>query len=71
MVIERGAGFQKPRHTPEKFREVGLARVTYEGDGRVVCSCGGWAYSHVRAKVLEDAIDRHIKRKHGGRGIRL
>lgn len=63
-------GFQK-RVKPEDAKPVGLARISYADDGTVVCSCGGWTYWHRREKVREDAIDRHLLRKHDGRGIRL
>lgn len=61
-------GFQKPLK-PAKTREVGLARISYR-DGAAYCSCL-WAARHPREKVLEDMIDKHLARKHGGRGIRL
>jgi hypothetical protein len=61
----RDQGFQKPG---------GLARITYDPHGEhgstVKCSCG-WRYRHKREKVREDAIDRHINKKHQGRGIRI
>jgi hypothetical protein len=63
----KGAGFQKPVSEPGK-RQVGLAVVSYDG-GRAQCSCG-WGFTHTREKVREDAIDRHLDRKHQGRGIR-
>lgn len=57
------------------LKEVGLARISthpnYNREGSTaVCSCG-WNYYHARDKVREDAIDRHIERKHKGRGVRL
>lgn len=55
---------------PAKAKDVGLAVITY-GDGWATCSCAGWSGMHRRAKVLEDMIDRHLNRKHDGRGIRL
>jgi len=66
---QRGAGFQKPRRSSQ-FKQVGLARIRYHDDGHVECSCG-WAVGHNREKVREDAIDRHLAKRHGGRGIRL
>lgn len=70
-MIERGAlpGFQKPQSTT-KTREVGLAVITHYGDTRVECSCG-WSYGHTREKVREDAVDKHLDKRHSGRGIRL
>lgn len=58
---------RKPTPQP---KPVGLARVTYLSDTQVQCSCG-WPASHARPKVLEDRIDAHLNKKHGGRGIRL
>lgn len=49
--------------------QVRLARISY-GDNYAVCSCGKPFTQH-REKVREDAIDRHINKKHAGRGIRL
>lgn len=57
------------RQAKPTTREVGLARITYSGSA-VGCSCG-WVRAHPREKVLEDSIDRHLSKKHGGRGIRL
>lgn len=67
--MKQPQGFQKPLRSPSR-RAVGLARISYVDGGGVVCSCG-WTYVHVREKVREDAVDRHINRKHNGRGIRL
>jgi hypothetical protein len=66
---QRGTGFQK-RLRPEDAKPVGLAVISYSDIG-AVCSCGGWSYIHRRRKVLEDAIDRHLTKRHDGRGIRL
>lgn len=66
----RGQGFQK-RIKPEQFKQVGLARISYNDQGRAVCSCGWESTGHIRPKVLEDLIDRHLLKRHGGRGIRL
>lgn len=69
MPKQRGAGFQK-RVKPQQYKSVGLARISYHEDGHVECSCS-WSNSHSRDKVREDAIDRHLAKRHGGRGIRL
>ena len=61
-------GFQK-RLSPEQWSDPRLARISYS-EGSAVCSCG-WVTHHQRAKVREDAIDRHLMRRHAGRGIRL
>lgn len=61
--------FQK-RAKPEQFKEVGLAIVKYDGLS-ASCSCD-WVYLNAsRQKVLDDAIDRHLNKRHNGRGIRL
>lgn len=66
-------GFQKRQVSdPKKAKDVWLAAITYAEDGQTVaCSCGAWVYNHKREKVREDAIDRHLARKHDGRGVRL
>lgn len=70
--MKRMEGFQKRLSDPSKAKEVRVARISYTEDGHgAVCSCGGWAYWHRRTKVMEDAIDKHLLRKHGGRGFRL
>lgn len=60
-------GFQKPLR-PKKTKEVRMARISYHEDG-AVCSCG-WVVRHLREKVVEDSIDRHLAKKHKGRGFR-
>lgn len=62
-------GFQK-RTDPSDFKDVRIARITYFGDTRAECSCG-WSTGSIRKKVLDDKIDRHLRKRHGGRGIRL
>jgi hypothetical protein len=69
MTKQRSTGFQK-RIKPSEFKEVGLAVVHYTESGAASCSCG-WRHNMARTKVLEDAIDRHLTKRHGGRGIRL
>lgn len=72
-------GFQKPLRPQKggrakrgaKPKGLGMAVITYPHAGMAVCSCGAWAYKHPREKVLEDAIDKHTARKHGGLGIRM
>lgn len=72
-------GFQKPLR-PQKMgrarratkpKPVGMAIISYVGPGAAACSCEGWTYRHQREKVLEDAIDKHLNKKHGGFGIRM
>jgi hypothetical protein len=58
---------------PGTVREVGLATITMgqaAGMEYGQCSCGWGAY-HKRLKVLDDRIDKHIRKSHNGRGIRL
>lgn len=63
-------GFKK-RVEPKDFKVVNLARVSYSTNGKsVFCSCG-WSFGHIREKVREDAVDRHFRKRHQGRGIRL
>lgn len=62
-------GFQKPLDSGKR-KEVGLAVISYIEAGGAMCSCG-WGHFHSREKVREDAIDRHINRKHQGRAIRV
>ncbi len=58
----------------EHRRKVGLARISTEqaasGEGRATCSCG-WSFFHKREKVREDAVDRHLDKRHNSRGIRF
>lgn len=65
-------GFQKPIDSGKR-KQVGLAVITYgkAGDRTFAqCSCGA-PFTQPRENPRENAIDRHLKRKHGGRGIRL
>lgn len=58
-----------PKLSQPGAKKVGLARISYDGMF-VACSCG-WTYGHIREKPRENAIDRHLDKKHNGRGIRL
>lgn len=62
------AGFQKRVSTPGA-KTTNLARISRDGI-YALCSCG-WAFGHARDKVREDAVDRHLDKRHDGRGIRL
>lgn len=68
MSKTRGTGFQK-RTKPSKFKPVGMAIVKTLAE-HAECSCG-WTNSHSREKVREDAIDRHLNKRHNGRGLRM
>lgn len=59
---------QKP--TPQQWRDVRLAVISYEGLG-AACSCGWRSRQARRLSVLEDRIDRHLAKRHDGKGIRL
>lgn len=67
----RSEGFRKPFSDPKAAKPIGLARISYAEDGSASCSCGGWARWHPRREVLENSIDRHLAKRHGGRGFRL
>lgn len=72
MTRPATSGFQKPID-PGTRRKVGLAVISYgEVEGRqfAECSCGQ-PFVQAREKVREDAIDRHLSKKHNGRGIRV
>lgn len=51
-------------------RPVSLAVIKYDGP-TASCSCGSWSFTHYREKVRENAIDRHLRKRHHGRGIRI
>lgn len=55
---------------PADWKPVGLARISYGDNGSAMCSCG-WSFFHIRAKVLEDGVDRHLAKRHGSRGLRF
>lgn len=65
----RGSGFQK-RTPPHEWGSPRVAMVKYAATGGASCSCG-WYSPHKRRKVLDDAIDRHLERRHQGKGVRL
>lgn len=63
-------GFQKPIHVmPRKAgKSSTLARITEaeSEDGSrhgAECSCG-WVKTHSRKKVVTEAVDAHVKKKH-------
>ena len=59
-------GFQKP-FRPTARREVRLAVISEKRDG-VTCNCG-WVFAHPRAKVFRDRAQKHVDKRHSGRGI--
>lgn len=69
MARLRMAGFQKPEKEPVR-RGFSVGVVAYTSEQSVRCNCR-WTYKHQRNKVLEDAIDKHIRTKHGGQGFRM
>lgn len=63
-------GFQKPVDSGKR-REVSMAVVSRDRvTGILRCSCGQ-PFMHEREKPRENAVDKHIARKHSGMGIRL
>jgi hypothetical protein len=68
MAKQRGPGFQKP--AVGKAQPVGLAVLATQGF-TISCSCGGFAKTHIRSKVREDAAERHVNKHHGGRAVWL
>lgn len=65
-------GFQKPVDSGKR-KPVGIAIIHYgEAAGFLTaeCSCGA-PFFHQRKKALEDKIDVHLLKKHGGQGLRL
>jgi len=65
---QRGAGFQKPL-SPEACSPVKVPVLRTNGE-TITVNCG-WAKQHPRKKVREDAAQRHLDKKHGGRGMWL
>lgn len=65
-MSKRLEGFQKPIDSGKRT-PVSMAIVT-QGDGYAKCSCGQPFVQH-RQKVREDAIQRHLNKKHGGQGL--
>lgn len=46
-----------------------MRMVSLTADGlTIVCSCG-WSVFHQRTKPREDSAERHLNRKHNGKGI--
>lgn len=69
MTRPEPQGFRKPIDTGQR-KGVRIARISYTEDGYAKCSCGQ-PFKQPREKPREDAIDKHLNRKHGGRGFRL
>lgn len=62
--------FQKPLRSATVRDAGSMPRVSY-GPKTVACSCGWSSPYHPRDKVTEDRIDAHLRKRHGGRGLRL
>lgn len=62
-------GFQK-QAKPEQWKSPFVAVIRYVGVDMATCSCG-WTCRSGRVKVREDKIDRHLTKRHNGRGVRL
>lgn len=56
---------------PTKAKPVGLAIIREPLAGSIQCSCGGFTFIHERKKVRDDRAQKHLDRKHDGRGIWL
>jgi hypothetical protein len=56
---------------PAKAKPVGLAVIRQPEPGAIMCSCGGFTFIHQRAKVRDDRAQRHLDKKHQGRGVWL
>lgn len=73
MSKQRMSGFQKPIDSGER-REVRVAVIrsgeTDQGVRFAECSCGA-PFTQRRDKVRESAIQAHLDKKHGGRGMWL
>ncbi len=62
---------EAPRKVPpHQWQDVRLAVITYSGAG-ARCSCGWKSRQARRSNVLENSIDRHLAKRHEGKGIRL
>lgn len=66
-------GFRKPLIVvPRRAgKTAGLAMITEPEPGVLVCSCGNFTTLHPRRKVREDKAERHINKRHNGRGVWL
>jgi hypothetical protein len=56
--------------SPEKWTSPFMPFISYEGVDVAKCSCG-WSTRSGRVKVREDRIDRHLNKRHNGRGMRM
>lgn len=70
-VSRNTADHQTKMVDPAKAKPVGMAVISSEYEGVLVCSCGGWLVRHARQKVREDRAQAHLDKKHGGFGIWL
>lgn len=70
--VSRNTADHQPKLVdPAKAKPVGLAVISSEQPGVLVCSCGGWLVRHNRQKVREDRAQSHLDKKHGGMGVWL
>lgn len=56
--------------TPEQWTSPLMPLIKYEPNV-VTCSCGWSRPRRGRDKVIEDSIDRHLSKRHHGRGMRM
>ena len=70
VVSRNTADHLPPPIPPDKWKSPRIARISYSENGGASCSCG-WSTRNVREKVREDSIDRHLNKRHQGKGFRL
>jgi hypothetical protein len=61
----------KAKNKDQSLDHIPLGMGVVKFDGRYYgCKCG-WKTTHPRVKVMEDRVDQHFRKRHGGRGIRI
>jgi hypothetical protein len=55
---------------PQDWQPVRMAVISMGSHG-ARCSCGWTSRQITRVKVLDNVIDRHLAKRHEGRGIRI
>lgn len=68
MSKPRLEGFQKPLDDGKR-KQVRIA-VIRTGDGGALCSCGA-PFTQRRKKPRDEAIQKHVNKKHGGQALWL
>lgn len=54
-----------------KAKDVRLAIIREVEGNALVCSCGAFSITHARVKVREDRAQKHLDKKHDGKGLWL